>query len=79
MVKKKQDKKSVLTISMQRDFRNGEYRSFILFFFIILHHLLHCKMVSDRIWMIYDIAENPWPTGKCVKYTPAAWGLSLGL
>ena len=32
-------------------------------------------MVSDRFWMIYDIGENPQPTGKCVKYTPAAWGL----
>ena len=28
--------------------RNGEYRFFILFFFTILHHLLDCKMVSDR-------------------------------
>ena len=26
--------------------------------------------------MIYGIAENPWPTGKYVKYTPATWGLS---
>ena len=25
--------------------------------------------------MIYDIAENPQSTGKCVKYDPAAWGL----
>ena len=32
--KKKQDKRSVLTTSMQRDARNGEYRSFILFFFL---------------------------------------------
>ena len=24
--------------------------------------------------MIYGIAENPRPTGKCVKYIPAAWG-----
>ena len=55
--------------------RNGEYRSFILFFFTILYHLLDCKMVSDRFWMIYDIAENPRPTDKCVKYTPAALGL----
>ena len=23
--------------------------------------------------MIYGIAENPRPTGKCVEYTPAAW------
>ena len=28
--------------------RNGNYRSFILFFFIILYHLLDCKMVYDR-------------------------------
>ena len=44
-------------------------------FFTILYHLLDCKMVSDRFWMIYGIAENPRPTGKCVKYTPTAWGL----
>ena len=33
-------------------------------------------MVSDWFWMIYGIAENPRPTGKCVKYTLAAWELS---
>ena len=44
-------------------------------FFTILYHLLDCKMVSDRFWMIYGVAENPRPTGKCVKYTPAALGL----
>ena len=27
--------------------------------------------------MIYGISENPWPTGKCVKYTHAAWGLKI--
>ena len=27
--------------------------------------------------MIYGITENPRPTGKGVKYTPAAWGLSV--
>ena len=27
--------------------------------------------------MIYGIAENPQPTGKCVKYIPAAWGLKM--
>ena len=27
--------------------------------------------------MIYGIAENPRPTGKCVKYTPVAWGLKM--
>ena len=27
--------------------QNGEYRSFILFFFTILYHLLDCKMVPD--------------------------------
>ena len=25
--------------------------------------------------MIYGIAENPRPTGKCVKYAAASWGL----
>ena len=74
--KKKQDKRSVLTISMRRDVRNGECRSFILFFFTILYHLLDCKMVSKRFRIIYGIAENPRPTGKCVKYTLAAWGLN---
>ena len=32
-------------------------------------------MVPDWFGMIYGIAENPRPKGKCVKYTPAAWGL----
>ena len=40
---------------------------FILFFFTILYHLLDCKTVYDWFWMIYGIAENPRPTGKCVK------------
>ena len=32
----------------------------IFCFFTILYHLLDCKMVSDRFWMIYGIAENPF-------------------
>ena len=36
-------------------------------FFTILYYLHDCKMVYDRFWMIYGIAENPRPTGKCVK------------
>ena len=32
-------------------------------------------MVSDRFWMIDSIAENPRPTGKCVKYTLTTRGL----
>ena len=28
--------------------RNGDYRSLILFFFIVRYHLLDCKIVSDR-------------------------------
>ena len=27
--------------------------------------------------MIYGIAENPWPTGKCVKYTPRRLGVKV--
>ena len=73
-MEKKQDKRSVLTISDISSHRNGEYRSFI-FFFTILYQLHDCKMVSDQFWMIYSIAENSRPTGKTVKYTPAAWGL----
>ena len=47
--------------------RNGEYRSFILFFFTILYHLLDCKIVSDQFWVIYGIAENPQPTGSEIR------------
>ena len=32
-------------------------------------------MVCDQFWMIYGITEHPRPTGKCVKYVPAALGL----
>ena len=33
-------------------------------------------MVSDRFWMIDSIAENPRPTGQCVKWAQgASWGL----
>ena len=32
-------------------------------------------MVSDRFLRIYGNAENHRPTGKCVKCTPASWGL----
>ena len=66
MVKKKQDKRSLITISMQDmpesvdridgrtavsdiiSYQKGNYLSLILFFFIILYHLLDCKILSDQ-------------------------------
>ena len=33
-------------------------------------------MISDRFWMIHGIAENPQPTGKCVKYISATGGVN---
>ena len=82
MIKKK-DKRSVLHFDAKRrlklptdamvgrQFRTYlriemEYKSFILFLYHSLS-LLDYKMVSDRFWMIYGIAESPRPTGK--------WGL----
>ena len=52
---------------------------YLVFFFTILYHLPDCKMVSDRLWMFYGIAEKPRPTGNCVKCAPATWGLSSQL
>ena len=47
-------------------FRNRS-TDLLSYFFIIVYDLIAHKIVYDRFWVIYGIAENPRPTGKCVK------------